>query len=186
MTTFNETFIPVFKRVCSALGDGWRFDQRRADELYRIFLFTPALPNYSIVVLQEKDRLILTGSPKRSRSYNDYSRCTVALTREPRAIAQDIRKKILAYAPQQIDKAAADLAGRMEQKEDRQILLNLLSRLIETRDLQNRNGILCELKAQCIRGYVSERYQGSYNLELSGLGKDQLIKLAGFISMLER
>lgn len=186
MTTFYETFMPVFKRVCGFLGDGWRVDQRRADERYRIFLFTPALANYGITVRQEKDRLILTGGAVRSRSHNDYSCCTVALKREPRGIAQDIRKKVLAYAQQQIATAAADLAGISARNEEQRILLHLLASLLEARDHQNYHGILCEINAHGVRGDVSEGYRGDYNLNLIRLSKDQLIKLAGFISTLER
>ncbi|KFW97554.1 hypothetical protein [Pectobacterium carotovorum] len=185
-TTFYESMMPVFKRVCAFLGNGWRVDQRRDDDSYRIHLFTPALPNYGITVRHEKDRLILTGSPLRHQSYNDYSCCTVAPTRDPCGIARDIKKKILADAQKLCDKAAADLAGSYAMKEERKILLNLLTRLIETRDYDNYHGVLCEIRAHSIRGDVLEGYGDTYNLKLSGLSKDQLIKLAGFISTLER
>ncbi|PLY35360.1 hypothetical protein F164LOC_20700 [Pectobacterium carotovorum] len=186
MANFNERNNPLFTRVCGFLGNGWRIDHRRADESQRIFLFTPALSNYGITVRREKDRLILTGSPVRSQSYNHYSRCTVALTRDPRGIAQDIKKKILPDAQAWIDKAAADLAGRHVLKDERRILLNLLTRLIDTRDYDNYRGVLCEINAHGMSGNVLEGHRGAYNLNISGISKDQLIKLAGFISTLER
>ena len=101
-------------------------------------------------------------------------------------IAEDIKRKILVDAEQQIATAAADMAGINQQHEEKRQVIGLLSRLVETRNYEGYYGIMCSIRAQGLSGEVAEGYGNTYKLKLDALSKDQLIKIVGFISTLER
>lgn len=186
MTSFNEQYTPVFNRVCAFLGNGWRVDKRIPADAYRISLMNPAFKNYSIGVRMEKGRIILVGGVRRGHRTNEHSKCTVAPARDPWGIAEDIKRKILVDAEQQIATAAADMAGINQQHEEKRQVIGLLSRLVETRNYEGYYGIMCSIRAQGLSGEVAEGYGNTYKLKLDALSKDQLIKIVGFISTLER
>jgi hypothetical protein len=186
MTSFNEQYTPIFNRVCAFLGNGWRIDKRIPADAYRISLMNPAFKNYSIGVRMDKGRIILVGGVRRGHRSNEHSRCTVAPTRDPWGIAEDIKRKILIDAAQQIATADADQAGMARQREEKRLVIGLLSRLVETRNYDGYYGVLCSIRMQGMTGDVSEGYGDTYKLKLDALSKDQLIRVVGFLSTLER
>ncbi|WP_051225651.1 hypothetical protein [Photorhabdus temperata] len=186
MNQFNEKYEPIFNRVCAFLGKGWRIDKRDKPDFYRIRLMNPALKNYSISVRLEKDRLILTGGVIRSNRYCQYSTCSVSPSRWPWGIAEDIKKKILVDADKQIAFAAADQVEVNRLRKEKCQVIHLLSRLVDTSDYNGCCGVMCSIKVQGISGDVAEGYGETYKLKLHDLSKDQLIKIVGFLSNLER
>lgn len=183
---FNEKYQPLFHRVCIFLGNGWRIDKRGSADSYRINLMNPVLKNYSITVRQEKDRLILVGGCRRSNRFSEYSKCTVSPSREPWGIAEDIKRKILIDADKQIANVAADFAEVKRLKDEERIVVNLISRLVSTQPYEGYYGIMCSFRTQGMSGDVAEWHNGTYRVKLHDLSKDQLIKLVGFMSTLER
>lgn len=183
---FFSRYEVVFNRVCAFLGDGWRIDRCRED-CYRIYLVNPAYRNYSISASLKKDRISLFGSVPKARRGNSYDSCTVSPLRDAAGIAQDIKRKILVNARKHIDHFDADLSGEKQRREERQIVTNLLSRLVDVQKYTGYYGGLCHIKtAQGNGGKVDEICSGNYRLEVCDLSTDQLIKLVGFLSTLER
>ena len=186
VNTFLVRYEAVFNRVCAFLGDGWRIDRRREDS-YRIYLVNPEYRNYSISARLEKDRIHLLGSVQRSRRSNSYASCTVSPMREAWGIAQDIKRKILLNARENIADHEADRAEEQRIQDERRILVNLLSRLVGVQQYSGYYGGLCHISTVAgLSGKVDEIYGKAYRFEIDGLSKDQLIKLAGFLSTLER
>ncbi|WP_233981880.1 hypothetical protein [Pectobacterium versatile] len=186
MKNFIETYLPVFLRVCFFLGSDWRVDQRKLDDHYRIHLFTPKLNNYGITVRSEKNRIVIIGGVNRSISNISCSRCTVSLTRTPQEIAREIKKRILPEAETQISKADKDLTEAKVQVEEKNGLIHLLSQFIDTKDYSKLYAIFCEIRAHGVSGDISGGWSNTYNLDLKNLSKDQLLKIAGFLSTLDR
>lgn len=184
--TFKEKYESVFARVCVFLGSGWRIDRRESDDNYRITLMNPALKNYTITARMEKDRIHLVGGVRRSRRVISCSSCSVAVSRLPHDIAREIKRKILVDAEKQIAECELDIATEARTKEEREQVINLVSRLVETRSYNGYYGVMCCFKSQGITGDVAEGYQNTYKLKLHDLSKDQLIKVVGFLSTLER
>lgn len=183
--TFNERYTAVFERVCVFLGNGWRID-RRIEDGYRLTLINPDYRHYSITARLEKGRIILSGSVNKYRHSNSYSRCTVSPTRGAAEIAGDIRRKVLQNARHQIAIFEADCAGEQQQREDRRNLMHMLGRLTDVYEYDRSTNVLCSITtSHGIKGDVTDRY-GGYQLNLSQLSKDQLIKVVALISTLER
>lgn len=185
-STFRERYEAIFNRVCVFLGNGWRIDLRTKDS-YRIYLVNPSYKNYSISARLEKHRIHLLGSVRGCKRTNTWSACTVSPTREPWGIAADIKKRILIDAVNQIAIFEADRAGEQSLREDRDILIGLISRQVETWTHRGYYSGLFSLKTNYgVSGDVEERYGDAYALKLAGLSKTQLIKITGFLSTLER
>lgn len=182
--TFRERYQSVFIRVCAFLGEGWRIDKRNEDS-HRIYLINPAYRNYTIVARLEKNRVYLLGSVKACKRSNTYSKCTVSPEREPWAIAKEIEKRILIDAEKQIATYQADEAGEQQLKEERRILIHLLSQIAHTSPYTGYYGGLCSIEtASGVSAEVKDIYGKEYKVTASHLTKDQLIKLIGFLSTL--
>ena len=183
--TFSECYSAVFERVCVFLGNGWRID-RRTEDKYRLILINPDYRHYSISARLENGRIILLGSVNQCRRSNTYSRCTVSPHRGAPEIARDIERKLLSDARSQIAIFEADSAGAANQREDRRNLLHLLGRLTSVYEYDRGTNVLCSITTKYgIKGDVTDRY-GGYQLNLNQLSKDQLIKVVGILSTLER
>lgn len=183
--TFSERYSAVFERVCVFLGNGWRID-RRIEDKYRIILINPDYRPFSISARLENGRIILLGSVKQCYRSNTYSRCTVSPHRSAPGIARDIEDKLLSDARNQIAIFKADSAGAANQREERRNLLHLLGLLTSVYQYDRGTNLLCTITTQDgIKGDVTDR-NGSYQLNLNQLSTDQLIKVVGLLSSLER
>lgn len=183
--TFTERYAHFFEQVCPLLGTGWRIDYRQND-IYRMILMNPDYRNYTISVRYEKERFCLMGSVSKCRRNDTYSACTVSTMRNAASVAGDIRRKILTEARSIISIYEADRAGAEMQREDRKNLIHLLGRIMDVYEYDRGTNVLCGItSAHGIRGDVTDRY-GGYQLNLTDLSKDQLIKVVGLISNLER
>lgn len=116
--TSKSAYLSLFECVCVFLGDGWRINKLHQDEENQIRLMNPILKNYSIVARQEQDRIMIYGSiDYYYYRYGKLAKCSVSLTRNARAIAQDIKRKILITAVDEISKANEHHQKENEKKE---------------------------------------------------------------------
>ncbi|EDM7166968.1 hypothetical protein CV935_22690 [Salmonella enterica subsp. enterica serovar Litchfield] len=176
----------IFNRVCVFLGEGWKIDRRIQDD-YRIHLIHPDYRNYSISARLENNKIKLLGCVHLTRRGNQFSSCSVSPLRDAIGIARDIKRKILCNAREQISFYEADTKGERLLREEREYTINLLSRLVDAKRYEGYYGGLCQIKTNHgITGKVDDTKGVIYRLELDDLNKDQLIKLIGFISTLER
>lgn len=183
---FFSEYEAVFNRVCIILGDGWKIDRRVQDD-YRIYIINPDYRNYSITARIENNKIKLLGCVHLTRRGNHFSSCSVSLFRDPFGIAGDIKRKILCNAREQILFYESDRKGERLLQEERENTINLLSRLVEARKYEGYYGGLCHIKTNYgLTGKVDDMKGAIYSLELDDLNKDQLIKVIGFISTLER
>ncbi|ECO4313582.1 hypothetical protein AB0001_004784 [Salmonella enterica] len=184
--TFLKQYEAVFNRVCAFLGNGWKID-RRVEEEYRIFLVSPNYRHYSISARLEDNRIYLFGSVRNSKRGSGYSRCSVSPLRTPWGIADDIKRKILIDALSHIEEHESELTKVRLQEEERQNTVGLLSRLVEARRNSGYQSGLCDFRTSLgLSGKVDDAKGSLYRLEVEDLSKDQLIKLVGFVSTLER
>lgn len=181
--TFKSKFLPMFAKVCSCLGDGWRIDTLDQDYDHRIKLTASNYKKYSICARLEKGRIIITGSiDYHYYPYANSSSCTVAIDRNPRAVANDIKRKILPGALDMISAAVNHHYNERQEADHRQIVLSMLRHQVTLTNhyqaltgFNNDNGVMGVIKE------VAHEYQ----VNIDRLSTDQLIKLMGFVSTLK-
>lgn len=177
---FYQKYKELFNVVCRLLGDGWRINLLDNCE-NRIKLTSPMYKTYSVFVRQEKGRISISGSVDSRYYRGSYHSCTVATNREASAIANTIKNKIICDAQEQIQLAQDAKNSYQKKINDKQILKDLISRLV---NIQSRNGSLCGFIHEGLNCAVDERYSGKYRLDIDNLDKDKLIKVVGFLSTL--
>ncbi|EJA5115014.1 hypothetical protein ACE2PP_004826 [Salmonella enterica] len=180
MKTFFERWQPVFEIVTRLLGNGWRVNLLD-DCQYRIKLTTPELKRYAITVREEKGRLVIHGFVE-SRQWHGYgARCTVSPSRSAAGIAEDIRRKILIQAREDVEKAQEVERAQRDAQEQSKIIKGMLAQLVT---LNNWHDALTGFKAENgLDGKITDHFNG-YGLFVQGLSVDQLIKLTGAIKQL--
>lgn len=180
MSSFFERYQPVFEIVARLLGNGWRVNLLD-DCKYRIKLTTPELKRYAITVREEKGRLVIHGFAESRQWRGNGARCTVSQSRGATGIADDIRRKILTTAPEEVEKAQEAERAKRDGQEQEKIIKGMLSQLV---NLDNWHDALTGFKAQNgLSGKITEHYNG-YDIFVQGLSVDQLIKLTGAIKQL--
>ncbi|EAO5103044.1 hypothetical protein ACYB6H_26535 [Klebsiella pneumoniae] len=180
MDSFFERYQHVFEIVTRLLGNGWRVNLLD-DCQYRIKLTTPALKRYAITVREEKGRLVIHGFVE-SRQWHGYgARCTVSPSRSAASIAEDIRRKILIQAREDVEKAQEVERAQRDAQEQSKIIKGMLAQLVT---LNNWHDALTGFKAENgLDGKITDHFNG-YGLFVQGLSVDQLIKLTGAIKQL--
>lgn len=180
MQNFFEKWQPVFEVVARLLENGWRVN-RLDDCLYRIKLTTPALKRYAITAREEKDRLVIHGFVESRQWHGHGARCTVSPSRSATGIAEDIRRKILRTAQEDVTKAQEAEQKQREALEQEEIIKGMLSQLVK---LEHWHDTLTGFKAENgLNGKITD-YCGGYALTVQGLSVEQLIKLTGAIKQL--
>ncbi|EHX0164591.1 hypothetical protein K3R59_001827 [Salmonella enterica] len=180
MSSFFERYQPVFEVVARLLGNGWRVNLLD-DCQYRIKLTTPELKRYALTVREEKGRLVIHGFVE-SRQWHGYgARCTVSPSRSAADIAEDIRRKILIQAQEDVTKAQEAEQKQRDAQEQEKIIKGMLAQLVT---LNNWHNALTGFKAENgLDGKITDHFNG-YGLFVQGLSVDQLIKLTGAIKQL--
>lgn len=184
MKNFNERYQSIFDIVCRCLGDNWRINLLNNDN-YRIKITSNLFMEFSIHIREEKNRFSIMGSyDSRIHRGKIYS-CTVSKDRNPIHIANDIKRKIIAFAQNEIREAKEHKEKEKEKKEQELIVKNMLSRLF-TIHSNWQNGVIGSFKSDNgLNGVIRETSSG-YKIEIDKLSVDNLIKLAGMITTLER
>ncbi|EIT9025714.1 hypothetical protein L3T44_005182 [Escherichia coli] len=180
MNSFFERYQPVFEIVARLLGNGWRVNLLD-DCQYRIKLTTPELKRYALTVREEKGRLVIHGFVE-SRQWHGYgARCTVSPSRGATGIADDIHRKILSAAWEDVEKAQEAERAQRDALEQEKIIKGMLAQLVK---LDNWHDALTGFKVENgLSGKITDQYNG-YGLFVQGLNLDQLIKLTGAIKQL--
>lgn len=177
MKLFFERWQPVFEVVARLLGNGWRVNLLD-DCAYRIKLTTPELKRYAITVREEKGRLVIHGFVESRQWHGHGARCTVSSSRNATGIAEDIRRKILTTAQEDVTKAQEAEQKQRDALEQEKILKGMLSQLVK---LESWHDALTGFKAENgLSGKITD-YCGGYALTVQGLKVDQLVKLIGVI-----
>lgn len=179
--SFYERYVSLFVRVCACLGEGWRIDTRVNE--YYIHLINPNFRNYYAFIREEKGRLIIRGGVKNAYgSFGFKHACSVSPTRNSAAIAGDIKRKVLCEAAEIVAEAQAYQVQKEARKHSEEIVRDALGRLVRVSKGYQSGEWQIETEKK-ISGRVHERYRG-YDLALSGLTADDLIKIAGYLSQL--
>lgn len=179
--SFYDRYVSLFVRVCECLGDGWRIDTRENE--YYIHLINPNFRNYYAFVRGEKGRLIVRGGVKNAYGnfgFKDW--CSVSPERKAAAIARDIQRKVLFNAADIVKESKVYAQQKEAKINNAKIVRDALARLVFVSAGYQSGELRIETEKK-ISGRVHERYYG-YDLELSGLTADDLIKIAGFMSQL--
>lgn len=177
---FFDQWLPVFEVVARLLENGWRVN-RLDDCQYRIKLTTPELKRYALMVRKEKDRLVIHGFVESRLWHGCGARCTVSPSRSAAGIAEDIRRKILITAREDVEKAQEAEQAARDAQEQEKIIKGMLSQLVT---LSSWHDALTGFNAgNGLSGKVTDHFNG-YGLFVQGLSVDQLIKLTGVIKQL--
>lgn len=180
MQNFFDKWQPVFQVVARLLGNGWRVNLLD-DCAYRIKLTTPELKRYAITVREEKGRLVIHGFVESRQWHGHGARCTVSPSRAATGIAEDIRRKILTTAQEDVTKAQEAEQKQRDAQEQEKIIKGMLAQLVK---LNNWHDALTGFKADNGLGGKITDYCGGYAMTVQGLNVEQLIKLAGAIKQL--
>ncbi|CAA2945743.1 TPA: hypothetical protein ACQFHA_003872 [Escherichia coli] len=180
MNSFFERYKPVFEVVARLLGNGWRVNLLD-DCQYRIKLTMPALKRYAITVREDKGRLVIHGFVESRQWHGHGARCTVSPSRSATGIAEDIRRKILTTAQEEVTKAQDAEQKQRDAQEQDKIIKGMLAQLVT---LNNWHDALTGFKAENgLDGKITDHFNG-YGLFVQGLSVEQLIKLTGAIKQL--
>lgn len=180
MKSFFECWQPVFEIVARLLGNGWRVNLLD-DCPYRIKLTTPELKRYVLTVREEKSRLVIHGFVESRHWRGSGARCTVSPSLNATGIADDIRRKILIHAREDVKKAQEAERDQQNAQEQEKIIKGMLAQLVK---LDNWHDALTGFKAENgLNGKITDHFNG-YGLFVQGLNVEQLIKLAGAIKQL--
>lgn len=180
MQNFFVKWLPVFEVVARLLGNGWRVNLLD-DCQYRIKLTTPELKRYAITAREEKGRLVIHGFVDSRQWHGHGARCTVSPSRAVTGIAEDIRRKILTSAQEDVTKAQEAEQKQRDALEQEKIIKGMLSQLVK---LNSWHDALTGFKADNgLSGKITD-YCGGYALTVQGLSVEQLIKLTGTIKQL--
>ena len=117
-----------------------------------------------------------------SRQWHGYgARCTVSPSRNATGIAEDIRRKILIQAQEDVTKAQEAEQKQRDAQEQEKIIKGMLAQLVT---LNHWHNALTGFKAENgLDGKITDHFNG-YGLFVQGLSVDQLIKLTGAIKQL--
>ncbi|PII85125.1 hypothetical protein BL250_12525 [Erwinia sp. OLTSP20] len=182
MKTFQERYSPFFESICRMLGNSWRVNYNKSWN-YRIFLTSPEYKNYSVSVADDKGRLRIYGSVDSRICRIDGHSCTVSPGRDQHVIAAEIQRKILVYAPEEIEKAKLYEQGYTNSQEHKKIVKGMLSQLVSLSGYYN--ALTGYVTSSGIRGAVEER-SGGYDLKVENLSTEELIRVVGFLSEMKR
>ncbi|WP_281111474.1 hypothetical protein [Providencia rettgeri] len=180
--SFFQEYQPVCDVICCLLGNEWRVNKIKSWDLC-IILTSPQYKDYSIYFRREKGRLNISGSIYSRLFRYSCNSCTVSDNRNPKHIANDIKRKILINIDEEIKKHINNLKSHNENLEEDKILKGLISRFGKLNNYYNaftgfhlNNGI---------KGEVNRRYRGNQQLVIEDLDIDNLIKIIGFVSTLD-
>lgn len=129
----------------------------------------------------ERERFFIVGSVDSLVWHGNPSVCTVSLTRNPVGIANDISRKILANALDEIELLREHESALQEKQDKVRIIKGMLSQLLS---ISPWYGALTGFNAD--NGLAGKILQNGddYEMVIRGLNVDQLIKVAGFIKKL--
>lgn len=182
MKDFKESYQSVFEIVCRCLGDNWRINLLTND-CYRIRITSNMFIGFSLQVREEKNRFSIMGSfDSRIHRGNIYS-CTVSKDRNPVHIAEDIKRKIILFAQDEISKGKNSEKKNQDLKEHDRIVKGMLSQLL-TLQSNPHCGVLGGFRSENGLDGIIRTNSGGYKIEIGGLSVDSLIKIAGFIKQL--
>lgn len=184
MKNFNERYQSVFDIVCRCLGDNWRINLLTEDS-YRIKITSNQFMGFSIHIREDKNRFSIMGNFESRIHRGKIYSCTVSKERNPVHIANDIKRKIIAFAQNEIREAKEKEEKEKGKKEQDLIVTNMLSRLF-TMHKSWQSGVIGSFKSDNgLDGMIRKTSKG-YKIEIDRLSIDNLIKLAGMISTLEK
>ena len=177
---FFDRYQPLFEMVARLLGDEWRINLLD-DCQYRIKLTTPNLKRYALTVREDKGRIVIHGFAESRYWRGTGARCTVSPSRNATGIAEDIRRKILIQAQEDVTKAQEAEQKQRDAQEQEKIIKGMLAQLVT---LNHWHNALTGFKAENgLDGKITDHFNG-YGLFVQGLSVDQLIKLTGAIKQL--
>lgn len=182
MKNFKERYQSVFEIVCRCLGDNWRINLLDNDG-YRIKITSNQFMGFSIHVREDKNRFTVMGSFDSRTHRGEIYSCTVSKDRNPVHIAEDIKRKIIAFAQDEIRQAKESKVKAQEKKEQDQIVKNMLSRLF-TMHSSWQSGVIGSFKAENGLDGMIRKTSSGYKIEIDRLSVDNLIKLAGMVTTL--
>lgn len=128
MSNFFEKWQPVFEVSARLLGNGWRVNLLD-DCPYKIKLTTPELKRYAITAREEKSRLVIYGFVESRQWLGNGARCTVSPSRGATGIADDIRRKILIQAREDVERVQEEEWAQRDAQEQEKIIKGMLSQL---------------------------------------------------------
>lgn len=182
---FYADNLQYFMQICFYLGPDWRVNQNESSNYTTITLINPNYRFVNIIAKSEKDGIIrlIGGSNRKVYEYGNSEKCNFSRSRSPLSVAGDIKRKILPHLIKLNADAKEYTERKMKTKESDLILKDLLSKVAKVRF--GGYNQLCEIYGAGFRGNVSKRYGNHFDLSLSGLTMDQLIKVAAFVGQLE-
>lgn len=182
--SFYTDHLSYFQQVCFYLGPAWRVNQNAAEHSHSITLINSEFRFFEVVAWQDKDKIRLAAGAVRSvYPYGERAVCHFSALRQPRSVAGDINKKLISAMAEINTKAVVHIQEKQQVKEQDQILLHLLSRVAQVSDGWHQT--FCSIDSPSCHGSVSKRYNQTFDLSLSKLSKDSLIKVVAFIGQLE-
>lgn len=126
-------------------------------------------------------RLVIHGFVESRQWHGHGARCTVSPSRNATGIAEDIRRKILTTAQEDVTKAQEAEQKQRDAQEQEKIIKGMLAQLVR---LDSWHNALTGFKAENgLNGKITDHFNG-YGLFVQGLSVEQLIKLTGAIKQL--
>ncbi len=185
---FRTQYLDYFKRIAHHLGEGWRVVTLPTESVYSITLTNPELRHFMISAKRaENSRLHISSGVNQDRHFYSKHWCTVSPDRSPAHVARDIKRKLLEHAFKENAEEVERRSKREGNSEATAILLAALGRLVEVDDDTRHSGTFCNFvhKGAGIKGKIEGKLEwGNFDLRLSALPPEKLVKIMGFLTTL--
>lgn len=181
MESFKDKYSLIFEIVAQLLDNGWRVNKLESDYVHRIKLTSPNFKNFAITARMDKGRIYISGGIIHHLFKGEWRHCTVSPNRQPIAITNDIERKILLTALEQVEYARIEIKKHYDKIDEREIVKSSIGRVMK---LSHSHYCLCGFQHNEIMGSVKETHGGYYDLNISRLTKEKLIYVTSFLSTL--
>ncbi|EGU3395794.1 hypothetical protein H3J60_004522 [Salmonella enterica] len=186
MKTFAESYVSFFRSVFLLIDRNWKLDQRESEKCntHRIKFINPEFRHLFIIIGMEKGRFIISIMvDRRVSSYVEPHSCSLSVKRTAVCIANDIQRKIIPHCGEMMQLASEHQEYAAEKKENENIVKHCLSRLFPIYDYYDS---MLGFKTKNINGAIRNNFTDNYTLKLENLTQEQLIRVSGFISGMDK
>lgn len=186
MKTFAESYESFFCSVFLLIDRNWKIDKRENEKCntHRVKFINPEFRHIFIIIGIEKNRFVVSiMADRRVSPYVEPHSCRLSVKRTAISIAREIERKIVVHTDEMMKLASEHQTYAAATKENENLVKHCLSRLFPIYDYFDS---LTGFKAKNVNGTVRNNFADNYTLKLENLTQDQLIRVSGFISGMDK
>ncbi len=185
MKDFSDDNLIKLKQIVFYLGNGWVFNEIESSRHY-IVLTNKYNRFYRISITTDSKFFSFSSFVGReiSTTYRNHDSMKANVSREPKAISNEIHRKILVGYADAVNSALEYSLKKAEEKKHKKIIIDTIGRMVR---VDNRNcrhhSYMCQFTGRNkIYGWVEEQTSTNYRVEISNLDADTMIRIMALIN----